>query len=58
MESNQELLKNLEKNSAQQLLFTKILCILCALVLVCALVMMFSVTGAVIFCIYCLYGVL
>ena len=47
MESNQELLKNLEKNSAQQLLFTKILCILCALVLVCALVMMFSVTGAV-----------
>ena len=47
MESNQELLKNLEKDSAQQLLFTKILCILCALVLVCALVMMFSVTGAV-----------
>ena len=47
MESNQELLKNLEKNSAQQLLFTKILCILCALVLVCSLVMMFSVTGAV-----------
>ena len=47
MENNQEILKNLEKNSAQQLLFTKILCILCALVLVCSLVMMFSITGTV-----------
>ena len=47
MENNQEIQKKLEKNSAQQLLFTKILCVLCALVLVCSLVMMFSVTGAV-----------
>ena len=47
MDNNQEILKKLEKNSAQQLLFTKILCILCALILVCSLVMMFCVTGAV-----------
>ena len=44
---DKELLEKLEKNSAQQLLFTKILCVLCALILVCSLVMMFSVTGAV-----------
>ena len=44
---DKELLEKLEKNSTQQLLFTKILCVLCALILVCSLVMMFSVTGAV-----------
>ena len=44
---DKELLEKLEKNSTQQLLVTKILCVLCALILVCSLVMMFSVTGAV-----------
>jgi len=44
---DKELLEKLEKNSSQQMLFTKILCILCALLLICSLVMMFSVTGAV-----------
>ena len=47
MENSQEILKNLEKNSAQQLLFTKILCTLCALMVICTLVLMFSITGAV-----------
>ena len=47
MDSNQEVLQKLERISSQQLLFTKILCVLCALVLICSLVMMFSVTGAV-----------
>ena len=47
MDNNQEVLQKLERISSQQLLFTKILCLLCALVLICSLVMMFSVTGAV-----------
>ena len=47
MDNNQELLAKLEKHTRQQLLFTKILCILCALVVVCTLVLMFSITGAV-----------
>lgn len=47
MENNQEILAKLEKHTRRQLLFTKILCILCALVVVCTLVLMFSVTGAV-----------
>ena len=42
-----EVLKKLEKHSRQQLLFTKILCVLCAAVLVCVLVTALSVTGAV-----------
>ena len=46
MENNQELLERLEKHTRQQLLFTKILCILCALAVVCSLVLMFAVTGA------------
>lgn len=46
MDNNQEVLQKLERISSQQLLFTKILCVLCALVLICSLVMMFSVTGA------------
>ena len=46
MDSNQEVLQKLERISSQQLLFTKILCVLCALALICSLVMMFSVTGA------------
>lgn len=47
MENNQEILAKLEKHTRQQLLFTKILCILCTLVVVCTLVLMFSITGAV-----------
>ena len=46
MENNQELLSRLEKHTRQQLMFTKILCILCALAVVCSLVLMFAVTGA------------
>ena len=47
MDNHQVVLQKLERISSQQLLFTKILCVLCALVLICSLVMMFSVTGAV-----------
>jgi len=46
MDNNQEILARLEKHTRQQLLFTKILCILCALAVVCSLVLMFAVTGA------------
>lgn len=46
MENNQEILTRLEKHTRQQLLFTKILCILCASVVVCTLVLMFAVSGA------------
>ena len=46
MEMNEELLLKLEKSSRQQALFTKILCILCAAVLICSLVMTVAVTGA------------
>lgn len=47
MESNLEILAKLEKHTRQQLLFTKILCVLCVLVVICTLVLMFSITGAV-----------
>lgn len=47
MENNHDILAKLEKHTRNQLLFTKILCILCALVVVCTLVLMFSITGAV-----------
>ena len=47
MENNRELLEKLEKHTRQQLLFTKILCALCVLVVICTLVLMFSITGAV-----------
>ena len=47
MDNNQEILANLEKHTRQQLLFTKILCGLCALVVICTLVLTFSITGAV-----------
>lgn len=46
MNNNQEILARIEKHTRQQLLFTKILCILCVLVVVCTLVLMFAVTGA------------
>lgn len=47
MENNRELLEKLERNSRQQLLFTQILCGLCAAVVICVLVLTVSVTGAV-----------
>ena len=47
METNEELLVKLEKNSRQQALFTKILCAIFALVLVCILVLTVTVSGAV-----------
>ena len=43
----QELLQKLENQSRQQLLFTKILCGLCAVVMVLSLVLTLSITGAV-----------
>lgn len=46
MDRNQEILEKLEKHARRQLLFTKILCILCVLAVVCSLVLMFAVTGA------------
>ena len=45
MEMNEELLAKLEKSSRQQAMFTKILCALCAAVLICTLVMTLSVTS-------------
>ena len=45
MEMKEELLVKLEKSSRQQALIMKILCALCAAVLVCSLVMTVAVTG-------------
>ena len=48
MENNQDtkaLLMRLEKHIRQQALFTKVLCILCAAVLVCALVLTVAIAG-------------
>lgn len=45
MENNQVALEQLEKNSRQQLLFLKILCGLCAGILICVLVMTLSIAG-------------
>ena len=48
MENNQDtkaLLMRLQKHSRQQALFTKVLCILCAAVLVCALVLTVAIAG-------------
>lgn len=47
MENNQAILENIEKNSRQQLRFTKVLCILCAGVLICLLVLTIILAGAV-----------
>ena len=47
MENNQVLLEKIEQNTRQQALFTKILCILCAVILVCVLVATIFVAGAV-----------
>ena len=43
----EQIMEKLEKQSRQQLLFTKILCGLCALLLVCTLVLTIAITGAV-----------
>ena len=45
MEMKDELLLKLEKSSRQQALFTKILCALCAAVLICCLVTTVAVAG-------------
>ena len=45
MENNQQALEKLEKNTRQQLLFLKILCGLCAGILICVLVMTLSIAG-------------
>ena len=47
MENNRDLLEKIEKSSRQQLLFTKILCGLCVVMVICMLVLTISVTGAV-----------
>ena len=46
MEKHEELLVKLEKHSRQQARLTKILCVLCAAVLVCSLIMTAAVAGA------------
>lgn len=46
MEMHEELLLKLEKSSRQQAMLSKILCVLCAAVLICSLVMTVAVTGA------------
>ena len=45
MENNKEVLEKLEKHSRQQLTLTKILCVFCALSMVCMLVLTISITG-------------
>jgi len=45
MENKTELLEKLEKNSRQQLIFTKVLCLLCAILMVCMLIMAVSISG-------------
>ena len=43
---NQIILKNIEKHTRQQALFTKLLCGICAVILICMLVLTISVIGA------------
>ena len=45
MKNSKEILEKMEKNSTQQLLFTKILCILFVLMLVCSVVTMVYITN-------------
>lgn len=45
MNFNEQILAKLEKSSRQQALFTKILCVLCAAVLVCSVVTTAAVAG-------------
>ena len=45
MEHQTDFLEKLEKHSRQQLLFTKILCALCAVLMVCMLVLTVSIAG-------------
>lgn len=42
----EQVLEKMEKQNRQQLLFTKILCTLCALMLLCTVVLTVSLTGA------------
>ena len=46
MENNQTVLEKIEHNSRQQLVFTKILCGLCAGILICVLVLTVFIAGA------------
>lgn len=43
----EQVLAKIEKQNRRQLLFTKILCMLCGLMLICTLVLTLSITGAV-----------
>ena len=43
----EQILEKIEKQSRRQLLFTKILCLLCVIMLICTLVLTLSITGAV-----------
>ena len=43
----EQVLAKIEKQNRRQLLFTKILCMLCVLMLICTLVLTLSITGAV-----------
>jgi len=45
MENKTELFEKLEKNTRQQLIFTKVLCLLCAILMVCMLIMAVSISG-------------
>ncbi|MBR2420925.1 MAG: hypothetical protein IKB09_01060 [Oscillospiraceae bacterium] len=45
MENKTELWEKLEKNTRQQLMFTKVLCLLCAILMVCMLIMAVSISG-------------
>ena len=43
---NQILMEKIEKQTRQQALFTKILCVFCAVILICMLVLTFFVVNA------------
>ena len=43
----EQVLERMEKQSRRQLLFIKVLCVLCAFLLVCTVVLTLSITGAV-----------
>lgn len=46
MENTQQLLEKLESANRKQLFFTKILCVICALAVICSLVVMITVSKA------------
>jgi len=45
MDNNQEILARMERHTRQQLLFTKILCVLCALAVICMLVLTVTISN-------------